>query len=106
MARRVKNMGIPVRFSELDRGRRPGALLGEAISVGRLAGRWSGIVGASLAARTVPYRMQRNVLTVHVSDSPLLQELSFCRGELLAKIQEHAPELPIQNLRFKIGILR
>lgn len=101
--RRAGTKGQPVTFAELAARSGTRGLLGEVVSVGRLANAWVKIVGDKLAAKTQPFRMQRQVLTIHVSDSPLLHELTFCQQELLSKIRHHLPETNVDRLKFKIG---
>lgn len=102
MARRTGKRQ-PVVFAELGAGKGGGRVLAEAISVGRLGNSWATIVGSSLAQKTRPYRVSGKTLTINVSDSPLLQQMSFMRDDLLQKIRQDHPETSIDKIQFKIG---
>lgn len=61
---------------------------------------WGEIVGAQIAAQAQPLRMQGTTLIVGVTSSTWLQELTYLRPELLAKIQLRIDPTLIRELRF------
>ncbi len=104
MGRKRVRSGKPVLFADLAaHGVRRVSVLAEAVIVGRLAGRWSDIVGGKLADKTRPARLRRKCLTINVENSPLLHELDFLRDDLLSKVKENAPDAGVERINFKIG---
>jgi predicted nucleic acid-binding Zn ribbon protein len=63
---------------------------------------WSAIAG-SQAAQTRPGKFNRGVLEVIVSNSTLLQELTFRKKQLLKAIQQRASHFQVKDLRFRVG---
>ncbi len=64
---------------------------------------WNDIVGAQLAAQTRIGRIRRGVLDVFVSNSTLLQELSFRKAELLRALEQPFGGAAIKEIRLRIG---
>jgi len=64
---------------------------------------WKEAVGAGGASQTKAGLVRRGVWEVFVSNSTLLQELSFRKRELLAKIAARLPNLKIRDLKFRVG---
>jgi len=64
---------------------------------------WREVVGEQLAAETRPGNVRRGRLEVIVADSSLLQELTFEKEKILAKLSERLPELGAKDLRFRVG---
>ncbi|RMF83165.1 MAG: DUF721 domain-containing protein, partial [Nitrospirae bacterium] len=60
--------------------------------VGRLARAWPEVVGAPIAAHSRPAALRGAALVVHVDEAAWLTELSYRRGELLARIHAWAGE--------------
>lgn len=61
---------------------------------------WETVVGAHIALHAKPHQMQGTTLVVAVENSTWMQELTYMRPELLAKIHKTiAPKL-IQEIRF------
>ena len=63
---------------------------------------WSTVAGAQ-AKRTRPGKFSRGVLEVIVTNSTVLQELTFRKKQLLQSMQTHAPHFQIKDLRFRVG---
>ena len=64
---------------------------------------WEKIVGASLAAKTEPLKIQGHQLVIGVEHSTWIQELQFMKPKLLEKIREMFPETTIKDLRFSLA---
>ncbi|GIW95764.1 MAG: hypothetical protein KatS3mg110_3805 [Pirellulaceae bacterium] len=77
-------------------------------SYGRLLSRqqlehiWRSVVDGRLAAACRPGELRRSVLTVWVTDSAVLQELTFQKRQILAKIKALAPDLTLRDLMFRV----
>jgi hypothetical protein len=64
---------------------------------------WKEVAGPKIAAETRILRVDRGVLTVGVTNSPLLGELvGFHRQALLEALQRRHPELRIADLKFRL----
>lgn len=61
---------------------------------------WPRVVGAEIAARSQPVRVENGVLYVRVDHSAWMQELHFMEREILAKLKESAPDVVIERIRF------
>jgi predicted nucleic acid-binding Zn ribbon protein len=77
----------------------------QTLSVEELREAWSQAAGKDLAAETCPGRLRGGVLEVFAVNSALLQELTFCKTELLKKLASVAPQFKIRDLRFRLGAL-
>jgi len=64
---------------------------------------WHSVVKEPLAAYTRLGHVRRGVLEVYVAHSPLLQELSFRKKELLAGLMDRLPDEGIKDLRFRLA---
>lgn len=64
---------------------------------------WRAAVGEPLAKITQVSALRRGTLEVLVANSLLMQELSFRKEELLARLQEELPRAGVKQLKFKIG---
>lgn len=87
-----------------------GALLGEALRVGaERAGvaidreRWRELVGARIAERSAPGRLDRGVLTVLVASAVWAQELGFLAPEILARLASGG--IVVRELSFRVAQL-
>lgn len=63
---------------------------------------WSAAAGVQ-AGRTRPGKFSRGVLEVIVTNSAVLQELTFRKKQLLQSMQTNAPHFQIKDLRFRVG---
>jgi predicted nucleic acid-binding Zn ribbon protein len=74
--------------------------LGKKLAQYALFEEWEKIVGASLAEKTQPLKIQGNQLVIGVEHSTWIQELQFLKPKLLQKIRQEFPETTISDLRF------
>ena len=66
---------------------------------------WREAAGEQLAACSRAGQIKRGVLEVIVTSSILMQEMSFQKAGLLAKLTELLPDEKIRDLRFRVGVL-
>ena len=66
---------------------------------------WQQAVGGSFAKHSRPANLRRGVLEITVSNSAVMQELTFRKKKLLKKLLEILPNLKIRDLRFRVGTL-
>src|SRR5687767_1403278 len=64
---------------------------------------WREAAGQKLAGHSRPGNVKRGVLEITVRNSPVMQELTFQKKQLLAKIAILLPDQKIKELRFKVG---
>jgi hypothetical protein len=64
---------------------------------------WREAAGATLASQCRLGAVRRGELEVIVAHSTLVQELTFLRDDLLAKLQERHPEQKLKKIRFRVG---
>jgi predicted nucleic acid-binding Zn ribbon protein len=64
---------------------------------------WQRAVGQPLAQFTIVGRLRGGKLEITVSNSTIVQELSFQKEHLLAALQKRLPDVRICDLRFRIG---
>jgi predicted nucleic acid-binding Zn ribbon protein len=96
-ARRPKKIGDVL--AQLITARGYGRIQADA----NFAAAWQAAVGPALAKYTHPGRLRRGVLEVIVANSMTVQELTFQKQEVLAKLQADLPDARIRDLRFRIG---
>ncbi len=86
-----------------------GALLGTALDrldpAGRLRlwQRWRDAVGATIAARSEPQRLDDGLLVVRVADHAWCQELQLLKPQILASLQGSGGLPPVRDLYFVVG---
>lgn len=68
-----------------------------------LATAWKKAAGEKMAAMSRAGNVQRGTLEVHVSNSAVLQELTFQKRQLVKKLAELGPDFKIKDLRFRVG---
>lgn len=73
------------------------------ISAARSDEAWRLAVGELLAKHSRSAQVRRGVLEVIVANSTVLQELTFQKPELVAKLAKLAPDDQIRDVRFRIG---
>jgi predicted nucleic acid-binding Zn ribbon protein len=66
---------------------------------------WQAAAGETLARYTLPGRLKRGVLEITVSNSAIVQELTFQKQNILADLQAELPMARIRDLRFRIGAI-
>jgi predicted nucleic acid-binding Zn ribbon protein len=64
---------------------------------------WSAAVGEPLAKHSRPGAVKGGVLDVLVQSSAMVQELTFQKRRLLARLKEELPQQKITELRFRVG---
>lgn len=64
---------------------------------------WEQVVGAHLAERTRPLRVDGQVLLVYVDDATLRHHMTFLLPKMLQKIRQHAPSARISTIRFTMN---
>jgi predicted nucleic acid-binding Zn ribbon protein len=64
---------------------------------------WSGIAGNEIAANCRVGNLRRGVLEIIVRNSSLLQELTFRKKQLLARVQNESLGSKVKSLRFRVG---
>jgi predicted nucleic acid-binding Zn ribbon protein len=69
------------------------------------AAAWQDAAGPSLARHTRPGRLVRGQLEITVTNSAVLQELTYQKQRILAELEEHVPDARIRDLRFRIGAI-
>jgi predicted nucleic acid-binding Zn ribbon protein len=81
----LKNLGITERIEEES-----------------LFGSWREIVGDAVARRSAPRRINKGILIVGVENNAWMQEIRFHRKEILARIKERFPGVPIKGIRLEL----
>ncbi|MCG8450707.1 MAG: DUF721 domain-containing protein [Pirellulales bacterium] len=74
----------------------------QARTAGECDAAWQAVVG-EMAADTRMGNIRRGVLEVLVANSLVMQELTFRKEELLARLQEALPKMNIRQVKFRIG---
>lgn len=67
---------------------------------------WHDMVGEAISQRTRVGNLKRSILEVTVENSVLVQELSFRKSELIAKLRNQFPDHPIADIRFRVAPIR
>jgi predicted nucleic acid-binding Zn ribbon protein len=67
---------------------------------------WLEATGPTLGPQTRAGNIRRGVLEVVVSNSSVLQELTFRKKQLLKKLTELVPTQKIRDLRFRVGAIQ
>lgn len=66
---------------------------------------WKVVVGDELAASTRAGNIHRGILEVIVTNSIVIQELSFRKQELVGRLARELPSENIMDIRFRIGVI-
>lgn len=66
---------------------------------------WERAVGPVVARNASPAAVRQRLLLVNVNSSVWLQELHFQKAALIARINQEAGEVLVEDIRFKIGPL-
>jgi predicted nucleic acid-binding Zn ribbon protein len=67
---------------------------------------WHAAVGETIARYTRPGRLRRGVLEVTATNSMMVQELTFQKQHVVAKLQTEFPDARIRDLKFRIGAIK
>jgi predicted nucleic acid-binding Zn ribbon protein len=74
-------------------------------STAALEAAWRQAAGEMLARYTRVGAIRRGKLEVLVANSTLLQEMTFQKATLLARLAALLPDHPIKDLRFRVGVI-
>ncbi len=66
---------------------------------------WKGAVGSAVAENARPAAFKGNLLIVHVSSSPWLQQLQFLKEDLIGRLNRALNQELVKEIKFKIGPL-
>jgi len=66
---------------------------------------WQDALGSAVAENARPAVFKGNLLVVHVSSSPWMQQLQFLKAEMIAKLNRALGQELIKEIKFKIGPL-
>lgn len=69
------------------------------------AAAWQAAAGEALGRFSRPGRLRRGQLEVTVTNSTIVQELTFQKQQILAALQTQLPDARIRGLRFRIGAI-
>lgn len=61
------------------------------------------VIGSELAKNCSPGNVNRGTLQITVTDSVVVQELSFKRRPIVKALQKEFPQSGIKDIRFRIG---
>ena len=64
---------------------------------------WEEAVGEVIAANTRPAAFKENLLIVNATSSSWLQQLRFLKPEIIQKINHALGDVPVKDIKFKIG---
>ena len=64
---------------------------------------WEEAVGEVIAANTRPAAFKGDLLIVNATSSSWLQQLRFLKPEIIQKINHVLGEVPVKDIKFKIG---
>jgi predicted nucleic acid-binding Zn ribbon protein len=64
---------------------------------------WQQAAGTTIAKYTRPGRLRRGTLEVMASNSTIIQELTFQKQQILARLQTALPDAKIRDIRFRVG---
>jgi predicted nucleic acid-binding Zn ribbon protein len=98
-ARRPKRIGDVLAQLITTRG------YGRIEADGQLRAAWQAAAGEQLARSSRAGRLRRGKLDVLVADSTTMQELSFDKHNILARLREQLPDAAIRDIRFRIGAI-
>jgi predicted nucleic acid-binding Zn ribbon protein len=75
------------------------------LSTGELDDAWQAACGDRFAGDTRAGEVRRGALEVLARSSAVVQELTFIKKKLLAKLKDSAPDHKIKDLRFRVGAM-
>jgi hypothetical protein len=64
---------------------------------------WQQAAGEKIAAYTRPGRIRRGTLEVTVTNSTVVQELTFQKPQIITQLKTAMPDANIRDIRFRIG---
>lgn len=66
---------------------------------------WNRIVGEAVAKNAQPAAFKGDLLLVHVSSSPWIQQLQFLKQDIISKLNQALAKESVKEIKFKIGPL-
>src|SRR5262245_31834732 len=75
-------------------------------SIENLGAAWQTAAGEALARFSRPGQLKRNILEITVSNSTVVQELTFQKQHILATLRTQLPETKLRDLRFRVGAIK
>ena len=64
---------------------------------------WEEAVGELIAANTRPAAFKGDLLIVHTTSSSWLQQLRFLKAEIIQKVNHALGNVPVKEIKFKVG---
>ena len=102
MAKRSR-MRAPLPLSDLARVELTSLGLAERLREAEIWRLWPEVVGQTVAARAVPLRIIKGILTIAVSSGPWKQELTFLKGMMIEKLNERLGGEVVKGIVLKSG---
>jgi len=102
VAKRPK-MRFPMPLADVVRVELTTLGLAERLKEAEIWRLWPEIVGQTVAARAVPLRIIKGVLTVAVSSGPWKQELSFLKGMMIERLNDRLGGEVVKEIILKSG---
>lgn len=103
MAEKRKRLKHPLQLSALLESVFAGKPLQKRLREARVWEVWQEAVGEQIASRAKPLSFRDGVLTVAVSGSAWLQQLSLMKPEIIQNLNEAAGEAIVRDIFFKQG---
>ncbi|HEY5973622.1 MAG TPA: DUF721 domain-containing protein, partial [Geobacteraceae bacterium] len=104
-AEKRPRMRRPAPVADLLEGILAGKPLAKRLHEGKLWPLWNRVVGPQIAGRAQPATFRDGVLTIIVGSAPWRQQLTFLKGEIIAKLNEAMGEPLVTDLFLKAGSL-
>ena len=105
IASRQRYLRSPQRLADVVSGLLSRRGYAQLKSTAEYAQAWQQAAGPALGQLTRAANIRRGVLEVVVRNSAVLQELTFCKRQLLQKLTALAPTQKIRDLRFRVGAI-
>src|SRR5262245_38521574 len=70
-----------------------------------LVAAWQKAAGEALARASRPGQLKRRVLEITVSNSAVIQELTFQKQQILTTLHNELPDTKIRDLCFRVGAI-
>ena len=61
---------------------------------------WDGVVGATIAEKTIPEKVEHGVLTIKTENASWRQELLFKKSEIIKKLNQELGKKTIREINF------
>jgi hypothetical protein len=103
--RRRRNHGLRIPAAELAERALKSIVPADRLRALKVRLAWGDAVPAHLVKVAVPVAFDGTVLVIHAIDNQWLHELTYLRGELLARLREHLPGTEITALKIRVGQL-